>query len=209
MSPEARRRRGPKPTLSREMVIEAALDLVDAEGLAALNLRKLAAQMGISAMTPYHYFEDKADLLAAMVGHALAPLASDLDPNLVWDNQISAAMHDFHDTLKQHPGVVELIIAEADMVRLDDFRQALITTLQKAGLSQAHSADVLRSLTSYILGYTLLERLRPQQPDRTDPPNSFDMGLEMMMRSLRDDVNEHQQAGKSRSGRSRKRTTST
>lgn len=183
------------------MVVEAALDLVDSEGLAALNLRKLAAQLGISAMTPYHYFEDKADLLAAMIGHALAPLASDLDPNLAWDDQIDAAMHDFHNTLKQHPGVVELIIAEADTVRLDDFRQALITTLQKAGLSKTHSADVLRSLTSYILGYTLLDRLRPQQPDRTDPPNSFDMGLELMMRSLREDVEARQRPTKSRSRR--------
>jgi AcrR family transcriptional regulator len=201
MTGDERRRRGPKPTLSREMVIEAALDLVDTEGLTALNLRKLAGRMGISAMTPYHYFEDKADLLAAMIGHALAPLASDLDPNLAWDDQIDAAMHDFHDTLKRHPGVVELIIAEADMVRLDDFRQGLITTLRKAGLSQTHSADVLRSLTSYILGYTLLERLRPKQPGRADPPASFDMGLEMMMRSLREDVDGRRRSSKSRSGR--------
>lgn len=201
MTTDERRRRGPKPTLTRQMVIEAALDLVDSQGLAALNLRKLAAQLGISAMTPYHYFEDKADLLEAMIGHALAPLASDLDPNLAWDDQIDAAMHDFHDTLKQHPGVVELIIAEADTVRLDDFRQALITTLQKAGLSHTHSSDVLRSLTSYILGYTLLDRLRPKQPDRTDPPNSFDMGLEMMMRSLREDVEARQRSRKSRSRR--------
>jgi AcrR family transcriptional regulator len=201
MTSDERRRRGPKPTLSREMVIEAALDLVDTEGLAALNLRKLAARMRISAMAPYHYFEDKADLLAAMIGHALAPLASDLDPNLAWDDQIDAAMRDFHDTLKQHPGVVELIIAEADAVRLDDFRQALITTLQKAGLSQNHSADVLRSLTSYILGYTLLDRLRPKRPSRTNPPASFGMGLEMLMRSLRADVDARQRSTKPRSRR--------
>jgi len=181
-------RRGPKPALSREVVIEAALDLIDTEGLAALNLRKLAGRMGISAMTPYHYFDDKADLLAAMVEHAMAPLASDLDPNLPWDKQIDAAMRDLHETLMRHPGVVELVIAESDTLRLDEFRQSLITTLQKAGLSRGHSADVLRSLTSYILGYTLLDRLRPQQPNRSAPPDSFDLGLEMMMRSLRAEI---------------------
>ncbi len=74
------------------------------------------------------------------------------------------------------------------VVRLDEFRQSLITTLQKAGLSRGRSADVLRSLTSYILGYTLLGRLRPQQPNRSAPPDSFDLGLEMMMRSLREEV---------------------
>jgi AcrR family transcriptional regulator len=181
-------RRGPKPTLNREMVIEAALDLIDSEGLGALNLRKLASRMGISAMTPYYYFEDKAELLAAMVGYAMAPLASGLDPNLLWDNQIEAAMHHLHETLMRHPGVVELIIAESDTLRLDEFRQSLITTLQKAGLSRDRSADMLRSLISYILGYTLLNRLRPRQPNRGAPPNSFDLGLEMMMRSLREEV---------------------
>jgi len=186
-SPE-RRRPGPKPTLNREVVIEAALDLIDSEGLAALNLRKLAGRMGISAMTPYHYFEDKADLLAAMVGYAMAPLASDLDPNLPWDKQIDGAMRDLHQTLTGHPGVVELIIAESDTLRLDEFRQSLITTLRKAGLSRGRSADVLRSLTSYILGYTLLNRLRPPQPNRSAPPDSFDVGMEMMMRSLREEV---------------------
>ena len=186
-------RRRPKPTLNREVVIEAALDLIDSEGLAALNLRKLAGRMGISAMTPYHYFEDKADLLAAMVGYAMAPLASDLDPNLCWDKQIAAAMRDLHGTLMRHPGVVELVIAESDTLRLDEFRQSLITTLQKAGLSRGRSADVLRSLTSYILGYTLLGRLRPQQPSRTAPPDSFDLGLEMMMRSLREEIDGRRQ----------------
>ena len=170
------------------MVIEATLDLIDTEGLAALNLRKLAARMGISAMTPYHYFDDKADLLAAMVEYAMAPLANDLDPNLPWDKQIDAAMRDLHETLMRHPGVVELVIAESDTLRLDEFRQSLITTLQKAGLSRSRSADVLRSLTSYILGYTLLDRLRPRQPNRSTPPDSFDLGLEMMMRSLREEV---------------------
>lgn len=188
MATRQERRRGPKPTLNREMVIEAALDLIDNEGLAALNLRKLAGRMGISAMTPYYYFEDKAELLAAMVGHAMAPLARDLDPNLPWDKQIEAAMRDLHGTLMRHPGVVELIIAESDTVRLDEFRQSLITTLQQAGLSRGRSADMLRSLTSYILGYTLLNRLRPRQPNRSAPPDSFDLGLEMLMRSLREDV---------------------
>ena len=186
-------RRRPKPTLNREVVIEAALDLIDSEGLAALNLRKLAGRMGISAMTPYHYFEDKADLLAAMVGYAMAPLASDLDPNLCWDKQIDAAMRDMHGTLMRHPGVVELVIAESDTLRLDEFRQSLITTLQNAGLSRGRSADVLRSLTSYILGYTLLGRLRPQHPSRTAPPDSFDLGLEMMMRSLREEIDGRRQ----------------
>jgi AcrR family transcriptional regulator len=188
MTDDKPRRRGPKPSLTREAVIEAALDLVDVEGLSALNLRKLATRMGISAMTPYHYFDDKADLLSAMVEHALTPLARDLDPNLPWDKQIDAAMGDFHKTLEAHPGVVELIIAESNTRHLDTFRQGLISTLEQAGLTRTRSADVLRSLTSYIVGYTMLNRMRPQRTKSSRRADSFDTGLEMMMRSLREEV---------------------
>ena len=188
MATEDQPRRGRKSTLSREVVIEAALDLIDSEGLGALNFRKLADRMGISAMTPYHYFEDKADLLSGMIAYAMAPLANDLDPKLSTDMQIGAAMRDLHRSLDRHPGVVDLIIAESDTLRLDEFRQSLIATLQKAGLSRGRSADILRSLTSYTVGYTMLNRLRPQQQGRGAPPDSFDVGLELMMRSLREEL---------------------
>jgi hypothetical protein len=123
-----------------------------------------------------------------MIGQALTPLAGDLDPSLSWDKQIDDAMHELHQTLQRHPGVLDLIIAESNTLRLDDFRQSLITTPQKAGLSRARSADVLRSLTSYILGYTLLGRLRPTRSGGARPADSFDFGLEIMMRSLRGEV---------------------
>jgi AcrR family transcriptional regulator len=188
MATQDQPRRGRKPTLSREIVIEAALDLIDSDGLGALNLRKLADWMGISAMTPYHYFADKADLLSAMIEYAMTPLTNDLDPNLSSDRQIGAAMRDLNRILDHHPGVVDLIIAESDKLRLDEFRQSLIATLQKAGLTRRRSADILRSLTSYVLGYSMLNRLRPEQPNRSVPPDSFEAGLEMMMRSLREEL---------------------
>ena len=83
-------------------------------------------------------------------------------------------------------------------MRLDDFRQALITTLQKAGLSHAHSADMLRSADQLHPGVQLAESNAAQAAKPHPPPNSFDTGLEMMMRSLRDDVDARQHPGKSR-----------
>lgn len=183
-----RARRGPKPMLSRAAVIEAALDLIDADGLAALNLRKLATRLGVSAMTPYSYFADKADLLTAMLGHALEPLAADLDPSQPWDVQVDGAMRDLHAVLEQHPGAVELILAESDAPRLEEFRQRLIGVLSETGLSPVRGADALRTLTSYILGYTLLQRLRPAGRSHGRPTDSFDSGLAMIMDSLRREV---------------------
>jgi AcrR family transcriptional regulator len=166
--------------LSRAAVLEAALVLVDAKGLAALNLRALATRLGVSAMTPYSHFADKAELLSAMVGHALAPLSDRSAGASGWEEAILGAMHGLHSALEQHPGVVELIMVESHAQGLDDFRQQFITILRGEGLSRTRAADVLRTLTSYILGYTLLSRLR-----REASHDSFEDGLDMIMESRR------------------------
>ncbi|MBX7481613.1 TetR/AcrR family transcriptional regulator [Qipengyuania qiaonensis] len=50
----------------REALLNAALDLVRAEGPGALSLRRLAKAVGVSAMAPYHHFPDRGALLAAV-----------------------------------------------------------------------------------------------------------------------------------------------
>ena len=174
--------------LTRVEVIEAALGLVDAEGLAALNLRKLGGRLGVSAMTPYGYFADKEELLGAMVEHALEPLAGDLDGDAEWDQQVRASMCDFNRILTDHPGLVELIIVESEADQLDQLRQRMLRLLQGVGLTRAQSADALRTLTSYVLGYALLARLRPVPNTRGYVRGSFENGLDMIMESLRAQV---------------------
>jgi AcrR family transcriptional regulator len=168
-------------------VIEAALVLIDTDGLGALNLRQLARRLDVSAMTPYSYFEDKADLVRASLGHALEPARPDLEHDGTWDERVLAAMRGLHAALDRHPGVVELIMAESEETMLEDLRLQLIEVLESTGLSRDRSADVLRSLTSYVLGYTVLTRMRPPGARRR-PSDSFETGLAMFMTSLRDEV---------------------
>jgi AcrR family transcriptional regulator len=58
----------------RATLIEAALALFSAGGLDAVSMRALSARLGISAMTPYYYFESKAQLLSALWQHVLKDL---------------------------------------------------------------------------------------------------------------------------------------
>jgi AcrR family transcriptional regulator len=176
---------GPKPILTRVEVIEAALDLIDSEGLTGLNLRKLAARLSISPMTPYTYFEGKADLLDAMLAHALAPIAEHTTSGDRWDQELEAAMRAMHDSLERHPGVLELIAAEPDDSRIDVFRRDLTAMLVSAGLTRKQSTDALRTLTSYIVGYTFLTRVRGRQSRRGRSRNSFEHGLQQVLESIR------------------------
>jgi AcrR family transcriptional regulator len=176
-------------------VIEAALDLIDAGGLVGLNLRKLAGRLGVSAMTPYSYFQDKTELLNEMLGYALGAVQLDPKSKAPWDEQLEHAMRGMHDALERHPGVIELIMAEDDSrgSRLEQFRRDLIAMLTQSGLSREQSITSLRTLTSYVLGYTMLTRLRRRiGPRRRATPASFDHGLGQLMDAIRTEAGQAQ-----------------
>ena len=70
----AHRSRGRPPTIDREDVLETALGLLDGEGAEALTMRRLASELGVSAMTPYRYVGSKDELLVVLVDRLAARL---------------------------------------------------------------------------------------------------------------------------------------
>src|SRR5215831_18198738 len=59
----AHRPRGRPPTIDRDSVLETAIRLLDAEGVEALTMRRLASELGVSAMAPYRHVGSKDELL--------------------------------------------------------------------------------------------------------------------------------------------------
>src|SRR5438045_2555536 len=70
-SPHPRRRRG---SLTRQQVVEAALQLADQDGLEALTIQTLARRLECGVMTVYGYIDNKEDLLDAIAQRGLADL---------------------------------------------------------------------------------------------------------------------------------------
>lgn len=65
--------RGPKPGLSLERIVEAAIAVADAEGLAALSMRRVATHLGVGTMSLYRYVPGKAELLDLMLDYVAGP----------------------------------------------------------------------------------------------------------------------------------------
>ena len=55
-------RKANTPTLTREQIVTAAMELVDRDGLQALSMRKLAAELGVGTMSLYYHVPDKSAL---------------------------------------------------------------------------------------------------------------------------------------------------
>lgn len=100
-------RRGPKPSITVERIVDAALEIADAEGLAAVSMRQVADRLGVSAMSLYTYVPGKAQLLDLMVdaafGHAERPNHDEAG----WRERLRTVARTNHRLYLRHPWLLE------------------------------------------------------------------------------------------------------
>jgi AcrR family transcriptional regulator len=101
--------RGAKPAaLTRETILEAALALVAADGLAALSTRRLGEHLGCEAMSIYHHYPGKQHLLDAMVDHAIGSLEWPPD-DLPALERVRFAMYAYRRMAHRFPALFPLV----------------------------------------------------------------------------------------------------
>ncbi|MFJ8648648.1 TetR/AcrR family transcriptional regulator [Streptomyces sp. NPDC093546] len=188
-----RRRRG---RLSRELVLATALALVDREGLSALSMRRLAAELGVEAMALYRYAAGKDGLLDGLVEaffaellDALGPLGpAGADPDAEADGR--AELHrtalGIHRLSLRHPQVVPLLATRMLAVPLSRRPRAVLRAhervlvlLARSGVAEDRAPLAYRAVTAWVLGYVLVELTAVvDTPDEPEPAIRF--GLHRM-----------------------------
>jgi AcrR family transcriptional regulator len=145
----------PRTPLSRERVLGAAIAMADEGGIEALTMRKLAHELGVEAMSLYHYVAKKDDLLAGIVDIVLLEIelpAEDAD----WKAGIRQIAISAHDALTRHPWACRLVLGMKG-VSPARFRymEALLATLREAGFAPELTYHAYHALDSHIMGFTL------------------------------------------------------
>jgi AcrR family transcriptional regulator len=100
--------RGPKPGLTVAGIVAAGIAIADAEGLAALSMRKVAEHLGKSAMSLYTYVPGKAELLDVMLDTVLAEVNTDVSTDDGWRHAIEAHARDLWALYERHPWVLQI-----------------------------------------------------------------------------------------------------
>jgi AcrR family transcriptional regulator len=166
-----------RETLSREKVLDAALRLADEQGLPALSMRKLAAEVGVEAMSLYNHVANKGDLLDGMAARVFEGIPLP-DPALCWEKRLHALGMAVFASFTAHPVVVRALAAgqanprSAGALRLID---AILAALLDGGLDERAAARGYRSLMSLLFGSALRESidLAGNIPDRAEPINDW------------------------------------
>ncbi|MGH8997865.1 MAG: TetR family transcriptional regulator [Acidimicrobiia bacterium] len=100
-----------RPLISRDSCAEAALAIIDEEGLEALSLEKLATVLGVKAPSLYHHFEDKAEILASVA--RLVVLETPVPPEPAPDNWQEWMVNmcvGFRQAILKHPRAAPLLL---------------------------------------------------------------------------------------------------
>jgi AcrR family transcriptional regulator len=150
--------KGPKPGLSLQRIVAAAVKVADAEGLAAVSMGRVAADLGASTMSLYRYVAAKDELLALMMDAAGGPPPAVPVAGEGWRAGLSRwarAELDFH---RRHPWVMRIPISGPpvtpnQIVWLDRGLGCLGGT----GLEEGEKLSVMLLLTGYVRNYATIE----------------------------------------------------
>jgi AcrR family transcriptional regulator len=149
------RSRPQTPPLTLEAVVRAAVEVIDSDGVGALTMRRLAAQLGCSPMALYRHVATKQDLIRAIGEHYLADIELPDTTDMPWDETIIAVVSVLHHAVLERAALVEILaVQHVDTVAIFRAEEAILRALQSAGLSERDAVRGLSVITSYTVGAT-------------------------------------------------------
>lgn len=178
--PQDRSPRRRRPRLDRHRVLQAALELVDREGLDALTIRRLGSELDVDAMAIYRHAASKDDLLDGLIDITMAELHLDPDAG-DWRAQLHGLADQIRAASRAHPNVFPLLLTRPLSTSLATrprsvlrITERVLALLRGAGLDAASTVSCYRRFISWTLG-RLLEELRGvvDAPEETDPALRF------------------------------------
>lgn len=103
-------RRGPKPRLSREQIIAAAVQVADVEGLAALSMQRVADELGCAKMALYRHVPGKSELTALMLDAVVASPPVLGEPSQQWRPRMRTWATSLFAVFGRHPWMLEVSV---------------------------------------------------------------------------------------------------
>ncbi|MFD3518930.1 TetR/AcrR family transcriptional regulator [Streptomyces sp. NPDC058653] len=136
--------------LTPELIARTALELGDRSGEKAMTMRRIASELGCDPMALYRHFRSRELLLDAVADLAVAD-AADPDPDLAWDERITAAAHAIRAAALGHPGISFHIASRPPMG--ENGRRlgaAMLTALDEAGMTPVTAVRSVQTLVAYL-----------------------------------------------------------
>ena len=143
--------------LSRERVLETAVALADQRGAEALTMRKLAAELGVEAMSLYNHVENKSDLLDGMINVVFGEIVVPA-PSGDWKSELRTRATSTRNALNRHRWASGEIEGRTD-IGPENMRvhEGVLACLRGAGFTVEMTIHAYSVQDAYIYGFVLQE----------------------------------------------------
>ncbi|WP_046498458.1 TetR/AcrR family transcriptional regulator C-terminal domain-containing protein [Streptomyces odonnellii] len=141
---------GPKPALSVDAIVEAAIAVADADTMAGLSMRTVAERLGRSSMALYTYVPGKAELLDLMYDRVHAELSTGHNPGEGWQTAVETWAGDLRAFYLRHPWVLQVSYARPV---LGPHEQAVLESLAAMLYETGLPARTLRAVVSCLFHF--------------------------------------------------------
>ncbi|MCA1716927.1 MAG: TetR/AcrR family transcriptional regulator C-terminal domain-containing protein [Actinobacteria bacterium] len=166
--------------ISREQIVAAAIGLADREGIGALTMAKVGAELGVEAMSLYNHFPNKGALLDGIAEALVAGIGMP-EGHEDWEDFLKEALRSVRRLAREHPGLFPLVLDRApDLLAEARLIEAYLGLQREAGFSGEQAMVAFQVLSSFAIGYALSEiRGFALQPGRSRlsarelPPGEF------------------------------------
>ncbi|MEV6582727.1 TetR/AcrR family transcriptional regulator [Streptomyces sp. NPDC051582] len=174
-------RRGRRPSFTREAITVAAVTLADAEGLDAVTMRRVAAEVGAGVMSLYSYAPDKETLLELMVDHVVGELTITDPPTGDWRADLKAMAHRQRAHMLRHPWLPAALSSRRSPGpnTLAVLEHAL-AALRPTGLDGGTKLEVFAQLTAFVaghVGYEIAQAGAARSPGRGEAEARYLMAV--------------------------------
>jgi TetR/AcrR family tetracycline transcriptional repressor len=145
--------------LTRDRVVEAAMRIMDDEGLDAVTMRRVARDVGVEAMSLYHYVRDKEDLLDGMCAMVMRDFRYP-DEHRPWIEVARDGAREWRRVLRDHPNVIALWAdRQRPMTELESLMpmEFALRVIGRAGIDEREGVLIFNVLGGYIMGVVMME----------------------------------------------------
>jgi len=144
--------RGPKPKITLDEIVQAGIELADAEGLAALSMRKVAGRLGVGAMSLYTYLPGRSELVELMINRAYGEQTLP-EPTLPWRARLEFLARQTWRLYQAHPWLLDHNLSRLPLgPHVLDSEEAAYAAIAAAGVEPRQIPLIANVITWQLFG---------------------------------------------------------
>jgi TetR/AcrR family transcriptional regulator, tetracycline repressor protein len=145
------------PLISKRAALEAALAIIDTEGIDALSIRRLAERLGVNGASLYHHFQNKDEIVVGAAKLALEEVRVPQGHEEPWEVWLLRNARRLRAAFRDHPDLVPVMLRREPLGIGTSQLEATFAMLADEGVPIGAIAPMMEALELYAIGSALHE----------------------------------------------------